>query len=86
MKEKIFKYISTWEARGYPDGIPDEAPWELEKNNLVPSYRRICKAILMNDITLQSLGFSKPNCEIYNVLKRIELGIEEEEDKQWGLF
>jgi predicted phosphoadenosine phosphosulfate sulfurtransferase len=71
----IRKYIKQQEKRGYPEGIPDEAPSELESNQLVPSYRRICRALLKNDLTLQSLGFSKPDCAIYSSLKRIELGI-----------
>jgi predicted phosphoadenosine phosphosulfate sulfurtransferase len=83
----IRKYIKQWERRGYPEGIPDEAPAELEANGLVPSYRRICRALLKNDLTLQSLGFTKPDCALYSSLKQLELGIKTERDLQlclWG--
>lgn len=73
MRAKIEGYISTWEGRGYAGGIPDSAPSRLEAAGRVPSFRRICKAILKNDIHLTALGYSRPNCEAYNILKRIEL-------------
>jgi predicted phosphoadenosine phosphosulfate sulfurtransferase len=85
MHSNIKKYISSWEKRGYANGIPDEAPAELESALKVPSYRMICKAILKNDIHLQSLGYSRPECELYNKLKRIELGIPERIDVQLDL-
>jgi predicted phosphoadenosine phosphosulfate sulfurtransferase len=72
-KTKIKKYIKDWEERCYPNGIPDEAPIELEKSNLVPSYRRICFAIMKNDFSLKYLGFSSSKCQVYNELKKIEL-------------
>jgi predicted phosphoadenosine phosphosulfate sulfurtransferase len=73
MEEKIVEYIELWQDRCYPDGIPDEAPMELENNNLVPSYRRICKAILKNDIALQTLGYDRVKCDLYLQLKHKEL-------------
>lgn len=71
MKEKIEKYITDWERKCYYNGIPDEVPDEI--SDLVPSYKRICWAILRNDIHLQSLGFSRPKCEVYNEIKRQEI-------------
>jgi predicted phosphoadenosine phosphosulfate sulfurtransferase len=59
--------------RGYEDGLPDEADPKLEGMGKVPSYRHICKAILKNDVALTSLGYSRPQCDSYVVLKRIEL-------------
>jgi len=73
MKRKINQYIQTWLGHGYPDGIPDEADPVLESLNKAPSYRAICRAIMKNDTTLISLGFSRPECAAYNTLKRIEL-------------
>lgn len=73
MRAKILKYIAKWKGRGYPDDIPDEADLKLEAMKKVPSYRMICKAILKNDVALTSLGYSKPQCDSYGVLKRIEL-------------
>lgn len=73
MKYKIMDYIKTWENRCYFNGIPDEAPYELEIRNKVPSYRRICYAILKNDITLKSLGYSPKKSEYYSYFKKIEI-------------
>jgi predicted phosphoadenosine phosphosulfate sulfurtransferase len=73
MYKRIRKYIKEWEGKGYASGIPDEAPIRLEQLNKAPSYRQICFAIMKNDITLQSLGFSRPKCQVYNELKRAEL-------------
>jgi predicted phosphoadenosine phosphosulfate sulfurtransferase len=75
-KEKIRKYIDLWESRCYPDGIPDEAPVELE--HLIPSYKRICKALLKNDNHLEGLGYSRPKCKAYMELKRIEILLRDE--------
>lgn len=71
MREKIEFYIKTWVNKCYYNGIPDEVPNEI--SHLAPSYKIICKAILKNDRHLELLGFSRPGCEIYNTLKRIEL-------------
>ena len=73
MKQKIEKYIQTWEQRCYSKGIPDEAPAELETRNKVPSYRRICYAILKNDYALKSLGFTEIKSKYYHAYKKIEI-------------
>lgn len=72
-REKIQTYIKSWESKGYETGIPDEAPIELEKTGLVPSYRKICVALMKNENNLESLGFSRPKCESYKEIKRIEI-------------
>jgi len=77
MKQKILKYIQKWESRGYPNGIPDEADAKLEGLNKVPSYRNICKAILKNDTTLSSLGFTRQPSKVYSILKGIEIAARE---------
>jgi len=73
MKKKILNYINEWEKRCYKDGIPDEAPLRLEQLNKVPSYKAIVRAIIKNDITLKTLGFTQSKCKSYHELKRIEL-------------
>lgn len=73
MKSKIEVYIQNWEQNCYSDGIPDEAPKELEKRNKVPSYRKIALAILNNDHALKSLGFVPKKSPYYDAYKRIEL-------------
>ena len=73
MLKRLNKYISDWEGRGYPEGIPDEVPERLMALNLAPSYKAICFAILKNDVSLKSLGFSPPASKYYYALKGIEL-------------
>ena len=73
MKTKIENYIKDWEKKCYHKGIPDEAPLPLEQNNKVPSYKKICQAILKNDTSLKSIGFNVSKNETYNQLKRAEL-------------
>jgi predicted phosphoadenosine phosphosulfate sulfurtransferase len=73
MKEQILEYIKIWEERCYFDGIPDEAPHELEIRNKVPSYRKICFAILKNDYSLKSLGFTPKKSKYYDAYKKIEI-------------
>lgn len=73
MRTKIANFIAVWERRGYPLGIPDAADPKLESYGLAPSYRRICLAILKNDLALVSLGYSRPQTDAYCTLKRIEI-------------
>ena len=73
VREKIKEYVSKWEQRGYEQGIPDEAPFQLEKRGIVPSYRMICIAIMRNPNNLESLGFAKEKCRIYQEIKREEI-------------
>jgi hypothetical protein len=72
IRRKIAQYVRVWERRGYPAGIPDEAPARLEQLGKVPSYRLICIALMKNDKNLLYLGFSRPECQLYNELKRQE--------------
>lgn len=53
------------------NGIPDEAPIEIQKK--VPSYKRIVIALLNNDMQLRELGFEPKKSKYYSMLKRIEL-------------
>jgi predicted phosphoadenosine phosphosulfate sulfurtransferase len=73
MKTKIKKYIQDWESKCYLNGIPDEVPLRLEQLNKVPSYKAIVRAIIKNDSTLKTLGFTLKKCNSYHELKRIEL-------------
>lgn len=70
---KIREYIRKWEGRGYANGIPDEAPMELETIGKAPSYRRICIAILKNDVACESLGYAREKCAAYMEIKRVEI-------------
>jgi predicted phosphoadenosine phosphosulfate sulfurtransferase len=63
--EKIGVFVNWWIERGYPDGIPEEGPYELEIAKKVPSWRRICKSILRNDYFCKGLGFTQPKSPAY---------------------
>lgn len=73
MRDKIEKYIKDWKSKGYYSDIPDEANKRLEQLNKVPSYRKICLAILKNDYSLKTLGLNTFHSKYYDCYKRIEL-------------
>ena len=85
-KTKIKEYIQKWEKRGYETGIPDDAPVELEKRGLVPSYKLICIALMRNHNNLEILGFSRGKCKIYQEIKRQEIYNRKTNNKQLNLF
>jgi predicted phosphoadenosine phosphosulfate sulfurtransferase len=58
------KFIHGWHDRGY-DGIPDEAPPELESKCWAPSWRRLCRVLLRNDYWCKGLGQAQPKSEAY---------------------
>ena len=63
--KKIKVFNLWWVSRGYGEGIPDEAPARLEAKRVVPSWRRVCKALLRNDYWCKGLGFTQPKSEAY---------------------
>jgi predicted phosphoadenosine phosphosulfate sulfurtransferase len=73
LKRLVRDFISTWEKRCYPNGLSDFAPRCLEKMCGVPSYRVIALAILKNDVTMKSLGFTPPPSRVYSQIKRAEI-------------
>jgi len=73
-KEKIGTFISKWINRCYQPDIPDEAYWNLENLGKVPSYRRICRAVLRNDFLCKSIGFSQPKSKVYGDYLNIKYG------------
>lgn len=62
---KFKTFLKWWKARGYPDGIPEEAPPALESGRIAPSWRRICKVLLRNDYWCKGLAFTQPKSEAY---------------------
>lgn len=58
-ENKVLLFVRWWMQRGYPDGIPDEAPRDIEMARKAPSWRRICKMILRNDYWAKGLGFTQ---------------------------
>ena len=61
--------MTTWESRCYFDGIPEEVPAGVSKSLRAPSYKAIALAILNNDMSLRSLGFTGKHSDWYQVLK-----------------
>ena len=85
-KTLIKKYIGSWEQRCYKGGIPDEAPNELERRGIVPTYRFICMALMKNENNLESLGIKRTKSLIYSDIKRNEIEKRETKNKQLKLF
>jgi predicted phosphoadenosine phosphosulfate sulfurtransferase len=70
-RNKILLFDKWWTERGYPDGIPDDAPLALEAKRLAPSWRRVCKALLRNDYWCKGLGFSQHKSAAYERYKKM---------------
>jgi predicted phosphoadenosine phosphosulfate sulfurtransferase len=64
-ENKIVVFRKWWMQRGYPEGIPDEAPYELEAARKVPSWRRVCKSLLRNDYWCKGMSFTQHRSEAY---------------------
>lgn len=64
-RNKILLHVKWWQQRGFPEGIPDEAPYELEAARKAPSWRRVCKSLLRNDYWGKGLGFSQHKSDSY---------------------
>lgn len=77
---KIAVFIHWWQERGYSRGIPDEADPEDEAGKKVPSWRRICKALLRNDYWCKGLSFSQTKSESYQKYKKVMAN----RRRQWG--
>ncbi len=80
---KIFTFIEWWSKRGYPNGIPDEAPYILESKKLVPSWRRIAKTLLRNDYWCKGLSFTQHKTEAYK--KYLELKKRKRNEKRFTI-
>lgn len=75
-RNKIAVFLKWYEARGYPLGIPDEAP--IRKGT--PSWARICKMLLRNDYWAKGLSFSPNKTIAYGKYKKLMKRRREE----WG--
>jgi predicted phosphoadenosine phosphosulfate sulfurtransferase len=65
------KFIAGWRDRGY-EGIPEEAPPELEAQCWAPSWRRLCRVLLRNDYWCKGLGQSQPKSAAYVEFKKMQ--------------
>jgi len=64
-RNKCLIFEKWWTERGYPQGIPDEAAYEMEAARKAPSWRRVCKSLLRNDYWCKGLGFSQHKSKAY---------------------
>ena len=62
---KVYTFEEWWKEHGYPDGIPDEADYQMEAKRKAPSWRRVCKSLLRNDYWCKGLGFSQQKSSAY---------------------
>ena len=81
-EDKIAVFLHWWEERGYPDGIPDEADIHDEAAKKVPSWKRICKALLRNDYWCKGLSFSMTKSDAYEHYKKIM----KKRRESWGML
>jgi predicted phosphoadenosine phosphosulfate sulfurtransferase len=81
-KDKISVFIRWYQDRGYPDGIPDELPYEIESKKNGPSWRRICKTLLKNDYWCKGLGFSMQVASAHKQYKELMA----RRRNVWGIF
>lgn len=80
-RNKVLLHVKWWQERGFPDGIPDEAPYELEAARKAPSWRRVCKSVLRNDYWGKGLGFSQHKSDAYKAY----LDLMKRRRAKWGV-
>jgi predicted phosphoadenosine phosphosulfate sulfurtransferase len=80
-EDKIAVFLKWWQVRGY-DKIPDEADLQGEADRKVPSWRRICKALLRNDYWCKGLSFTMTKSDAYEKYKKIM----KRRRQAWGIF
>jgi predicted phosphoadenosine phosphosulfate sulfurtransferase len=84
-RNKVLLFEKWWMGRGYPEGIPDEAAYEMEAARKAPSWRRVCKSLLRNDYWGKGLGFSQHKSAAYEKYldlmrrRKMDWGVSEEQ-------
>lgn len=59
-RSKIQRFFAWWGDHGFGlEEIPDEADPELESNRKVPSWRRVCRCVVTNDLLCRGLSFDQ---------------------------
>lgn len=79
---KIAVFLHWYRERGYPNGIPDELPYQVEAAHDGPSWRRVCKMLLRNDYWAKGLGFSQHKTAAYEKYLRIM----RTRRNKWGIY
>lgn len=81
-RDKIAVFLRWWELRGYPQGIPDSADPKAEAARDLPSWRRICKALLRNDYWCKGLSFTQTKSDAYSKYKAVM----KNRRRKWGYW
>lgn len=81
-EDKLSVFLHWWAERGYPDGIPDEADIHDEAAKKVPSWKRICKALLRNDYWCKGLSFTQTKSTAFEKYKKVM----KRRRQSWGIF
>lgn len=81
-ENKIAVFVHWWMERGYSQGIPDEADPADEAARKVPSWRRICKALLRNDYWCKGLSFDQHKSQAYDRYTRMM----QKRRARWGII
>lgn len=80
-ENKISVFLKWYQDRGYKFGIPDEGDINDEADKKIPSWRRICKALLRNDYWCKGLSFTQTKSQAYDKYQKIM----KRRRQQWGL-
>jgi predicted phosphoadenosine phosphosulfate sulfurtransferase len=80
-ENKIAVFLKWYQDRGYPNGIPDYGSVQDEAKKIVPSWRRICKALLRNDYWCKGLSFTQTKSESYEKY----LSVMKRRRQKWGI-
>jgi len=80
-QNKIAVFLRWWMDRGY-SRIPDVADAKEEAGKDVPSWRRICKALLRNDYWCKGLSFTQTKSEAYEKY----LKVMKNRRRRWGMI
>jgi predicted phosphoadenosine phosphosulfate sulfurtransferase len=65
---KICVYLQWWEQHGTPmPNIPDHADLKMESKKVIPSWRRIARAIERNDFWMKRLSFAPTKSDVKNL-------------------
>lgn len=79
---KIAVFIHWHRERDYPNGIPDVMDAKDETARRVPSWRRICKALLRNDYFCYEFAMAPTKTGAYERYRRLM----EKRRMQWGIL
>ena len=67
-QNKIAVFLKWYQEKGYENGIPDDGPINTKE---VPSWKRICKALLRNDYWCKGLSFSQHKSTAYEKYRKL---------------